>query len=93
MKIWVKKSIAWQEYFGKIYIFDDVNHNSFTLEDTAMVIWKSIIKTKNYEKTLEEMFNHFPAVDKNSLANDIKTFVMDLKHNRIVRIVYDNKHR
>ena len=74
----VKNSVAWQEYFDKVYIFDDVNYEAFVLEDVSAFIWKALEKHHILEQILSLLIKKYPTTDKMVLENDLEEFLDSL---------------
>lgn len=59
----IENNVAWQEYFDKIYIFDDVNCEAYILEDVSAFIWKVLEKHQTYDQILAALFKQYRTID------------------------------
>lgn len=84
MIITFTKEIAWQKYFNKIYIFNDVERNTFILEDIAVIIWDYINVGYEYEKILSELKSKYNEINISELKKDLDMFLDEMRENRLV---------
>ncbi len=76
----IRSDIAWQEYFGVTYIFDDKEHESYMLEDSASLIWKILgrIGESSVSDIVQRIYSEYPDISRDELKNDIEEFLLDL---------------
>jgi hypothetical protein len=77
MAIKIKQTIAWQMYEDVVYIFDDVNRETYTLTDVSAIIWKFIAQGYDFNKIVNVISDRY-VIDKEVVLSDIKEFVNDL---------------
>ena len=82
----IRKDIAWQEYFGTLYVFDDISRESYTLEDLASAIWKIISGSKDIllSDIKAQVKSMYPDIASKTIDDDVNEFIMDLLDSGLV---------
>lgn len=86
MIITFSDNLAWQEYFGKIYIFNEVERNSFILEDIAAIIWNFINLGYCYDEILVKLKSKYKNIQDKEIKTDLNEFLNDMKDTGLVNL-------
>ena len=85
MQYKVRSNIAWQIYDDVVYIFDDVNRQTYILEEISVLIWKLINKGYNYNCIIDYIANTY-IVDEATVTSDVNDFIETLIDNNILEV-------
>lgn len=89
MKITYSKNIAWQEFFGTVYIFNEISHEAFILNDLAKEFWLLISKSNDFDEICYMLSKNFSTISFEQVKSDFNEFMVDLIHNDLLHTVED----
>jgi len=70
---------------GELIMLNTSTESYFGLDETGTMFFNSLIKSKNVNEALENIYNTFE-VEKDTLAGDLLVFINDLKKNNLIEI-------
>lgn len=82
----IKTPVAWQIYDNIVYIFDDKNRTTYTLDGTGLLIWKCIAAgytLTDIFKTVAEAY----MIDVELIKEDVVEFIEELKGCDLLEVV------
>ncbi len=87
MKITYSKNIAWQEFFGTIYIFNEISHGTFILNDLAKEFWLIVSKENRFDEICTLLSKNVLDVSVEQIQSDFHEFVSDLIANDLLHLL------
>lgn len=84
MVITIAKHIAWQEYFGKVYIFDEYRHQIFLLSSSARSAWMALIEANSICEAAQICKQRYRLTNFNKIYMFLTNFVKSLKKEGII---------
>ena len=80
----INKNIAYQKYFGKIYVFDDVIQEAYILDEVSAFIWGALETVQEYGQLLKVLKIQYPEADVDVLDVDLQDFLNTLVETGLV---------
>ena len=82
----IKTPVAWQIYDNVVYIFDDKNRETYTLDGTGLLIWKCIAAGYALNKILKAVAEAY-LVDVKLVEQDVVEFIEELKSCDLLEVI------
>ena len=82
----IKTPVAWQIYDDILYIFDDKNRETYTLDGTGLLIWKCIASGYTYEEIFKTVADAY-VMDVELIRENVVEFIEELKNCDLLEVV------
>jgi len=78
------KYISWQRIGENVYIFNELEHKVFILEDVSADFWQLIVTKNNMYEVVKEMLDKYNT-DEDTIRKDVLLFVEKLSEISVIK--------
>jgi hypothetical protein len=82
----IRSYVAWQIYDNILYIFDDKNRETYTLDGTGLLVWKYIAAGLTYDEILKAVSENY-IIEVELIKQDIDDFIDELKNSNLIEVM------
>jgi len=79
MKIYLTKWTSWQEFFGSVYVFNEITKLVYIFCDSAEVFWNAMISDNDVDRMTSTLCDYYESDSRDQIHEDLLMFIEELE--------------